>query len=99
VNIVNAASGPSGVAFRAPMANATLSGAFSNSAVCELTGTGITRVTFFLDGTQLNTEAAAPWNCSIDTRRFSNGSHTLRAVAYNAAGASTTVTRTVNIRN
>ncbi len=99
VNIQNGSTGPTNVAFLAPSSGGVLSGSFSNSRVCELTGTGMSRVVFFLGNTQLNTESGAPWNCSIDTRRFSNGTHTLKAVAYNSAGASTTVTRSVTIRN
>ena len=48
---------------------------------------------FFMGNTQLNTDNSAPWQCTLDTRQFPNGTHTLRAVAYNSAGASTTVTR------
>ena len=98
INVQNVTA-PTGVAFLAPADRATLSGAFSDSVACELTGTGISQVVFFLDGTQLNTETWAPWNCSIDTRRFRNGWHTLKAVAYGSGGASSTVTRTVRIRN
>jgi uncharacterized membrane protein YtjA (UPF0391 family) len=90
--------GPSGVTFRAPAAGATISGSL-NGTGCEVTGTGIARVVFFMDNTQLNTENSAPWNCAVDTRTFANGSHTLRAVASNSAGASTTVTRSVNVQN
>jgi hypothetical protein len=97
INIQNAGAGPTGVTFKAPLVNAMLSGSFSNSSACEVTGTGISRVVFFMDNTQLNTETSAPWNCSVDTRQFANGAHTLRAVAYNAAGASSTVSRAVTI--
>jgi len=92
-------SSPTGLAFSAPSAGATISGAFSDSTGCQVTGTGISRVLFSMDSTQLNTEASAPWQCKLDTRQFANGTHTLRAVAYNSAGASTTVTRTVNVLN
>ena len=54
---------------------------------------------FFMDNTQLNTENSAPWQCTLDTRNFVNGTHTLRAVAYNSVGASTTITRSVNVQN
>jgi hypothetical protein len=96
---VNVQNGPSGVGFLAPATNGTISGSFSNSSLCQLTGTGINRVVFFLDSTQLNTETTSPWNCSIDTRRYVNGTHTLKAIAYDASGAATTVTRTVNVSN
>jgi hypothetical protein len=92
-------SGPTGVTFKAPANGGTLSGSLSDSAACEVTGTGIARVVFFMNSTQLNTEAGAPWQCKFDTRWFGNATYTLKAVAYNAAGASTTVTRTVTIKN
>ena len=92
-------AGPTDVTFSAPAQNATISGSFSDSTGCQVIGTGISRVVFSIDTTQLNTEGAAPWQCKLDTRNFANGTHTLRAVAYNSAGTSTTVTRTVNVQN
>src|SRR5262245_21591010 len=86
------------VSFAAPAAGATISGSVSGSG-CEATGTGISRVEFFMDNTLLNTDTSAPWQCTLDTRNFANGTHTLRAVAYNSAGVSTTVTRSVNVQN
>jgi hypothetical protein len=97
VNVQN--GGPSGVTFTAPAAGATISGSFSDSSGCEVTGTGIARVVFFMDTTQLNTEYSARWQCKLDTRKFANGTHTLRATAYNSAGASVTVTRSVTVKN
>jgi hypothetical protein len=91
-------SGPS-VSWRSPSEGATLSGAISLGSACEVAGSGISRVIFHLDGTQLNTELGSPWQCTFDTRKFSDGAHTLKAVAYNASGAATTVTRSVTIRN
>ena len=35
-----------------------------------------------MDNTQLNTDSSSPWQCTVDTRNFANGTHTLRAVAY-----------------
>jgi hypothetical protein len=90
---------PTGVTFSAPAAGATISGSFSASSGCQVGGTGIARVDFFMDNTQLNIDMSAPWQCTLDTRNFANGTHALRAVAYNSAGASTTVTRAVNVQN
>ena len=98
VNVQNV-SGPTGVTFTAPATGATISGSFSASNACQVSGTGIAQVVFFMDNTQLNTDNSAPWQCTLDTRNFANGTHTLRAVAYNSAGASATVTRTVNVQN
>src|SRR5688572_1748427 len=87
------------VTFVAPAAGATMSGYYKDSSGCEVTGTNIVRVVFYMDNTQLNTESYARWQCILDTRRFANGTHTLRAVAYNAAGASVSVMRSVNVKN
>ena len=90
---------PTGVTFTAPAAGATISGSFNASSGCQVGGTGIYKVVFFMNSTQLNTEMVAPWQCTLDTRKFANGTHTLKAVAYNSAGASTSVTRTVTVKN
>jgi hypothetical protein len=89
---------PSGLAFKAPLPGATVSGSLWGSA-CEVTGSGISKVVFFMDSTQLNTESAAPWTCGFDTRYFANGTHTLRAVAYSSTGASTSASVSVNVQN
>ena len=100
VNVQNGSvSGPTGVTFTAPAAGATISGYFSASSGCQVSGTGIAKVLFYMDSTYLNTETTSPWQCTLDTRKFANGTHTLKAVAYNSAGASTTVTRTVTVKN
>ena len=86
------------VDFVKPSSGATLSGSIQSSA-CEVRGSKIRRVRFFLGSTALNTESESPWNCNLDTRKFSDGSHTLRAVAYDSAGASRSTQISVNIRN
>jgi hypothetical protein len=92
-------SGPSGVSFKTPSSGATLSGNLYQSSACEVTGSGIAKVDFFLDATRLNTEGQAPWNCNLDTTKFGNGDHTLKAVAFNSSGASTSVQIPVKIQN
>ena len=87
------------VAFVAPASGQTVSGSMYQSSACEVKGSDIRRVVFFLDATQLNTETGSPWNCNLDTRKFPNGSHTLRARAYDARGSSTSAQISVNIQN
>lgn len=99
INVQNTATSAPTVSFKAPASGATLSGSYSDSTSCEVTGTGLAKVVFFLDTTQLNVENYSPWQCKLDTRQFSNGTHTLRAVGYNSAGASASVSRSVNISN
>jgi hypothetical protein len=115
INIQNAASGGSSggssgdtggssgtaptISFKQPSSGGTLSGAIKDSALCEVTGSGFIKVSFHLDDKPLNTELNAPWHCSFDTKAFSNGTHTLKATAYNAAGAATVAQIPVTISN
>jgi hypothetical protein len=92
-------TGPS-VSWTAPASGGTLTGNIQQStSQCQVSGTGIARVVFSMDSTQLNTELSAPYLCNVDTTKFSNGTHTLKAVAYNSSGASTTITRPVTVQN
>ena len=75
-----AASAAPKVSFVAPQNGATITSEMYQSGACEVNGTGIRRVVFFLDGTQLNTESSAPWNCNLDPKDFASGAHKLRAV-------------------
>jgi hypothetical protein len=95
---LTASAAPS-VAFKRPTSGGTLTGSFTNSSVCEVTGSNIRQVRFYLDSTALNTESSSPWNCSFDTRKFSDGAHTLRAVAYDSSGATASTQIAVNINN
>jgi hypothetical protein len=102
--VSTAQAAPSNVTFKQPTASEVISGNIYQNANCEVTGTNIRRVVFSVVSssgsvTALNTETGGPWNCNIDTRRFSDGNYTLRAVAYDAANTSTTATRAVTIRN
>ena len=67
-----------------------MSGNLYQSPSCEVKGTGIQKVQFYLGSTALNTELTAPYLCNFDTTKFADGSHTLMAVASNAAGSTTT---------
>ena len=92
-------TGPS-VSWTAPTSGGTMTGNIQQStSQCQVSGTGIARVVFFMDSTQLNTELTAPYLCNVDTTKFANGTHTLKAVATNSAGAATTITRSVSIQN
>jgi hypothetical protein len=88
------------VSWSGPTSGKTISGRLNPGANCQVTATSTRRVVFFLDTTQLNTDTAgSPWGCAIDTTRFKNGTHTLKAVAYDAAGVSRTAQISVNIQN
>jgi hypothetical protein len=81
-----------------PANDATVSGTVNVSASAS-DNVGVTRVEFFVDGTLASTDTTSPYDFSWDTAGASNGSHTLMAKAYDAAGnvgTSATVSVTVN---
>lgn len=60
---------------------------------------GVTKVEFYVDGTLVGTDTAAPYTLAYDSTKLANGSHTLVAKAYDAAaniGISTSVAFSVS---
>jgi hypothetical protein len=79
---------PPRVSFAAPTAGGTASGTLDDST-CRVSVTDnarVSRVVFAVDGRTLNTEIRAPYTCAWNTRKAANGTHTLRATAYDRAG-------------
>ncbi|HZN28583.1 MAG TPA: heparin lyase I family protein, partial [Xanthobacteraceae bacterium] len=68
---------------------------------CIVTGTNIARIMFYINDVWTNTDGNASngWGCWIDTTKYKDGAYTLKAVAYNAAGQTTTITHPVTIQN
>jgi hypothetical protein len=92
---------PPSVSWMAPTSGATVKGKLGGS-VCEASAgddRGVKKVVMKVDGATLNTESAAPWNCSFDSTQVSDGTHTLSATAYDDAGNSSTAAVTVNVTN
>src|SRR5688500_7052016 len=89
------------VSFYTPSAGGTMSGDVYQNSRCEVRGSSdIRRVVFWLDGNiQLNTEGSAPWNCNVNTTKYYDGAHKLKAVAYDSRGESTATEITVNFSN
>src|SRR5262245_16662897 len=80
-----------------PSSGANMYGAYSESKVgCEITGTGISRVKFYVDSREMNSDYGSPWRCVIDTRNFGLGTHTLKALAIGTDGTTKSITRSVN---
>jgi len=92
---------PPAVSWTKPTAGQTVSGTLDDPT-CEAAASdagGIDRVEFYADGTLLNTERTAPYTCTWDTTKAANGTHTLRATAYDAAGNSRSADITVTVSN
>jgi len=92
---------PPVVSWQIPGAGATVKGTLQGSG-CEVSASdnvGVDQVVFKVDGTALNTESDAPWNCLWDTTKVADGSHTVTATAYDGAGNSTSASRTFTVSN
>ena len=88
VNVLNDTTAP-GVSITAPASGATLSGVRSVDAFAS-DDVGVAGVQFKLDGIDLGAEDTSfPYSVSWDTTLAVNGSHTLTAVARDAAGNQT----------
>jgi hypothetical protein len=82
-------SGSLDVWFKAPKSGATVSGVLNGGTSCYVNASGaISRVQFSVDGASLNTDSKPSdgMQCVLDTTKLSNGSHQLRADAYDSKG-------------
>ena len=83
---------PPTVAITSPANNATVSGSVTVTASAS-DNIGVAGVRFHVDGTPVGAEdVSPPYTAAISTVSLSNGSHTLSAVARDAAGNSATST-------
>lgn len=91
---------PPTVALTAPANGATVSGTIAVSATAS-DNVGVVGVQFKLDGANLSAEdTTSPYSISWNTTTATNGSHSLTAVARDAAGNTTTsAARTVTVSN
>jgi hypothetical protein len=79
------------VAITAPINGATLTGSVKVTAsASDVGGSGIARVTFYLDGTLLATGTQAPYSTQWNTKKSGKGQHRLTAIAQDNAGNTTT---------
>lgn len=89
---------PPVVSVTAPANGATVSGTVPVT-VTATDNIGVTRVEFVRDGTLFATDTTSPYSTSLNTTTVANGSHTLGARAFDAAGnigTATNITVTVN---
>jgi hypothetical protein len=87
VTVNNADTTPPTVSLTAPANGATVSGTAVTVSANASDNVGVTRVQFRLDGTNLGSAVTTPpYQVAWDTTQAANGSHTLSAVAYDAAG-------------
>ena len=88
---------PPSVSITSPGNGTTVSGAITVTANAT-DDVGVTKVEFYLDGALQATDIISPYTWSWNSGLTSNGSHTITAKAYDAAGNST-ASSAVNITN
>jgi len=87
------------VALTAPAAGATVSGNVTVSATAS-DNVGVSRVEFYYGTTLIATDDTAPYSVTWDTTTVANGSYSLTAKAYDAAGnVGTSAARSVTVNN
>jgi hypothetical protein len=89
---------PPTVSITNPANGATVSGTVSVTASAS-DNVGVTEVRFYIDGTYKATDSSSPYSYSWDTTGYSDGSHTVRATAYDAAGNNAYDQHTVTVSN
>jgi len=86
------------VSLSSPTSGQTVSGTITLSAIAA-DDKGVSRVVFMADSTTLATDTSSPYSASLNTATLSNGTHTIRAQAFDAAGLSATSQVSVNVQN
>ncbi len=89
---------PPTVSMTAPTSGSSVSKLVTVQASAQDNG-GIAAVKFTVDGVDLGTDSSSPYAATWDTTLFANGSHTLGAVAQDAAGNSATAACTIVVNN
>ncbi|OGV10269.1 MAG: hypothetical protein A2237_10820 [Stygiobacter sp. RIFOXYA2_FULL_38_8] len=99
VIISTADTTPPVISITSPANNSTITGTVTiNSNASD--NIGVTGVQYKLDGSNLGTEVVtSPYNFSWNTAQTTDGTHTLSAVARDAAGNTSTALLTVNVSN
>src|SRR5258706_9538907 len=78
---------------------AVLTGTVNGAACAVNTSADTTRVTFWATNWQINNDYSPPFNCDFPTTQLRDGAYTLRAVAYDANGASTEARISITVNN
>ncbi|WP_224957108.1 Ig-like domain-containing protein [Geomonas subterranea] len=86
------------VAITSPSNNATVSGTVTVSANAS-DNVGVTKVNFYRSGVLIATSTSAPYRFNWNTKTVPNGSYSLTATAYDAAGNTQSSQIAVNVKN
>src|SRR5882724_3188401 len=100
VNVQNAvANAAPTVSVASPSSGQTVSGNAVAYAANASDDVAVARVDFFIDSTSLGSKTSAPYSGTLDSTTLANGTHVLKAVAYDAQGLSATSQVSINVQN
>src|SRR6185503_11477229 len=76
----------------------TVSGTITLNAIAA-DDHGVSRVVFMVDSTTIASDTSSPYSASLNTATLANGTHTIKAQAFDASGLSSTSQMAVNVQN
>ena len=88
---------PPTVQIQSPASGTTVSGNISVKIAARDT-VGVSQVSVYIDNVLKSTLTAAPYSWSWNTKKYSSGSHTVTATAWDTAGNSATTAVTVKVK-
>jgi thermitase len=86
------------VSITTPAANTTVSGMVTTMASAT-SSSGISSVTFLVDGGLLCTVSVSPYSCAWNSGNYTNAGHSVSATARDSAGGSSTASVAVTVSN
>lgn len=87
------------VAITSPASGAVVSGSALTISASASDNVGVARVEFSVEGNVVATDSTLPYTTSWDTRSVPNGSRTVTATAFDAAGNFRSISRTITVSN
>jgi len=95
-SVERAESEPPTIQITYPSEGETVSGLVNIQATAS-DNAGLARIEFYLNDAYLGLAADAPYRLALDTSQYSNGPHTLKAIAYDRALNQTAYEHTINV--
>lgn len=99
ITIANATdTTPPTVSLSAPLNGATVSGTITTSATAS-DNVAVSKVSFYVDNVLYANVANSPYTTPLNTKNYSNGSHVIKATAFDGQNNQTSSTATVTFSN
>ncbi|MDE2031221.1 MAG: carbohydrate-binding protein, partial [Patescibacteria group bacterium] len=89
---------PPTISITSPSNGGTIGGTVTISANAS-DNVGVTKVEFYNDNTLIVSDTTSPYSTTLDTTTLTNGTHTIKAIAYDGAGNTTATSINVTVSN